>query len=295
VTRLAELADAVRAAGVTRVSGGIVADDRRYDAQRTVATWSPSYLAAGEIAPIGALAVDDGTVVSGRRRVTPADPAAAAAGVFAGMLAQRGIVVDGPVVHGAAPPAPVTLGTVVSPPLTTVVGEMLRESDNVAAEMLVKELGYRFGGGGTWPAGTAVVRSTLAAAGVPLDGVVQVDGSGLDRTDRVPCRTLAALVAGGRLEPEFPVAGRCGTLVARLVGQPAGQRLVAKTGSLTGVVALSGALSAAPLPPQPCPPAGATSGRVTFAVVLNGTPSVTAGESVADHIANLLAIYAGGA
>jgi hypothetical protein len=34
---------------------------------------------------------------------------------------------------------------------------------------------------------------------------------------------------------------------------------------------------------------------VTFAVVLNGTPSVTAGESVADHIANLLAIYAGGA
>ena len=76
--------------------------------------------------------------------------------------------------------------------------------------------------------------------------------------------TLAALVAGGRLEPEFPVAARCGTLVARLVGQPAGQRVVAKTGSLTGVVALSGAVSPAPLPPQPCPPAGATSGRVTY-------------------------------
>ena len=294
VTRLAALADAVRAAGVTRI-GGIVADDHRYDAERSVPGWSPSYAASGEITPVGALIVDGGTVVAGRRRVPAADPAVAAAEAFASLLSARGVEVGGPVVRGAAPPAATTVATVTSPPLTTVLGEMLRESDNLAAEMLVKELGFRFGGGGTWPAGTAVVHATLAGEGIPLDGVVQIDGSGLARQDRVPCRTLAALVAGGSLAPELPVAARCGTLVSRLVGQPGGQRVVAKTGSLSGVVALSGAVAAAPLPPDPCPPGGASTARVTFAVVLNETPSITAGEAVADHVANLLAIYAGGA
>jgi D-alanyl-D-alanine carboxypeptidase/D-alanyl-D-alanine-endopeptidase (penicillin-binding protein 4) len=172
---------------------------------------------------------------------------------------------------------------------------MLRESDNLAAEMLVKELGYRFGGGGSWGAGTAVVHATLAAAGVPLDGVVQLDGSGLDRQDRVPCRTLAALVATGALEPSFPVAGRCGTLVGRMVGQPAAQRIVAKTGSLAGVSALSGAVGPAELPAQPCPPGGAAAETVTFSIVFNGLPSTSAGEAVEDRIADALASYARGA
>jgi D-alanyl-D-alanine carboxypeptidase/D-alanyl-D-alanine-endopeptidase (penicillin-binding protein 4) len=239
--------------------------------------------------------VDGGTVVAGRRRVPAADPALAAAAAFAGLLAQRGVVVDGAAAHAAVPHGATALASVQSPPLTTVLGEMLRESDNLAAEMLVKELGYRFGRGGTWAAGTAVIHAALAGAGVPLDGVVQVDGSGLDRLDRVPCRTLAAIVRDGTLEAEFAVAGRCGTLVGRLVRQPGAQRVVAKTGSLSGVSALSGAVSAAPLPAQPCPPAGAAAERVTFAEVFNGVASIAAGEAVADRVANVLATYAQGA
>jgi serine-type D-Ala-D-Ala carboxypeptidase/endopeptidase (penicillin-binding protein 4) len=295
ITRLAALADAVAAAGVTRVTGGIVADDSRYDGTRTLASWAPSYLADGEIAPVGALIVDGGTVTVGRRRVPAPDPALSAGSAFKGLLTERGITVDGRVTRGTDPPGADRLAGIQSPPLATVVGEMLRESDNLAAEMLVKELGYRFGGAGSWAAGTAVVHATLAAAGVPLDGVVQLDGSGLDRQDRVPCQTLAALVATGALEPSFPVAGRCGTLVGRMVGQPGAQRVVAKTGSLTGVSALSGAVGPAALPAQPCPPAGASAETVTFSVVFNGLTSTSAGEAVEDRIADALAAYAQGA
>jgi D-alanyl-D-alanine carboxypeptidase/D-alanyl-D-alanine-endopeptidase (penicillin-binding protein 4) len=286
ITRLVALADALKAAGVTRV-GGVAGDDSRFDGQRTVASWEASYLADGEVAPVSALEVDGGTVVVRGRRVPAADPALSAAFAFATLLRARGIAVDGPVTHATAPAGAVTLGTLRSPPLTTVIGETLRESDNLAAEMLVKTLG-----GGTWPAGIAAVRATLTAEGVPMAGVVQVDGSGLDRGDRVPCAALAAVLATGRLEPLLPVAGRCGTLVGRMVGQPGAQRVIAKTGSLTGVVALSGAASAAALPPQPCPPAGARAEPVTFALLLNGPLTTAAGEGVADRVGDVVATYA---
>lgn len=274
------------------MTGGVVGDDTSFDAQRILPSWAPSYLATGQIAPVGALIVDGGTVVAGRRRVPAADPAESAAATFAGLLQQRGVVVGGPPGRAAAPRGATILATVRSPPLATVVGEMLRESDNLAAEMLVKELGVRVAGDGSWTQGLAVIHATLAARGFPLAGVVQVDGSGLDRTDRVPCRTLAALVATGTLEPEFPVSARCGTLVGRMVGRPAAQRVVAKTGSLSGVSALSGAVAPAPLPAQSCPPAGASAERVTFAVVFNGLASIGAGENEEDRIADLLAAYA---
>jgi D-alanyl-D-alanine carboxypeptidase/D-alanyl-D-alanine-endopeptidase (penicillin-binding protein 4) len=289
VTRLAALADAVKAAGVSRV-GGVVGDDSRFDGERTVPSWQASYLADGEVGRVSALEVDGGTVVAGGRRVPAADPALSAASAFAALLRQRGIAVAGPVAHATAPKGAVTLAAVHSPPLTTVIGETLRESDNLAAEMLVKALG-----GGTWPGGVAAVHATLVAEGIPVQGVVQVDGSGLDRADRVPCASVAAVLATGRLEPELPVAARCGTLVGRMVGQPGAQRVIAKTGSLTGVVALSGAVSAAPLPPQPCPPAGASAEPVTFALLLNGTFTTAAGEGAADRVADVVATYAGAA
>ena len=50
-THLEALADAIVNSGVHRIPGGVVADDSRYDAQRQVAGWSPSYLSDGDIGP----------------------------------------------------------------------------------------------------------------------------------------------------------------------------------------------------------------------------------------------------
>ena len=60
VTSLDDLAGAVRSAGVTQVTGGIVGDDSRFEDLRALPTWDSSYLADGEIGPVGALVVDGG-------------------------------------------------------------------------------------------------------------------------------------------------------------------------------------------------------------------------------------------
>ena len=86
---------------------------------------------------------------------------------------------------------------------------MLRESDNLAAEMLLKDMGYEVGVGGTWAASAPLVRAALVAAGIPVAGLVQSDGSGLDRGDRVTCTTLDAVVAHGG-----PVVSRRGRRAA---------------------------------------------------------------------------------
>ncbi|GAC1592895.1 MAG: D-alanyl-D-alanine carboxypeptidase/D-alanyl-D-alanine-endopeptidase [Acidimicrobiales bacterium] len=279
VTKLEDLADRIRGAGVTRITGGVLGDDSRFDGQRTVPTWKSTYVSSGEVGPVGALEINGGFTVSGRRKVPNLTPAASAAQALATLLQARGVTVEGGVSTGTAPAAAVAVASVDSLPLRDVIGIMLRESDNLAAEMLVKELGHRFAGAGTWAAGLGVVRDTLASAAIPVDGLAIVDGSGLDRSDRATCATLAALdvaggPAGGTVIAGLPRAGNCGTLVKRFVGQAAAGRVRAKTGSLTGVAALTGYVDPTPAnPPPPCPP-------LASAAQPSGTPSSVTPSSV---------------
>ena len=94
--------------------------------------------------------------------------------------------------HGAGGAA--VVAEVVSPPLGTELGEMLKESDNTAMELLTKELGLKQRGSGTTAAGLVAVRADLAADGLPLRGFVNADGSGLSRADRVTCSLLVAVL-----------------------------------------------------------------------------------------------------
>jgi len=59
-TSMSALADQLAAAGVRVVAGGIHGDDSRYDRTRFLAAWSPSELLGANVAPLGALEVDDG-------------------------------------------------------------------------------------------------------------------------------------------------------------------------------------------------------------------------------------------
>ena len=293
VTSLETLADRIKAAGVTSVEG-IVGDDSRYDGERTVATWKASYVTSGQVSPVSALEVNSGFRISGTSHVPVADPPAAAATALAGLLATRGVRVGGPVRTGQAPPHAVPVASIDSPPMSDVVGEMLRESDNLAAEMLTKELGARFGGAGTWAAGVRVIHDTLGGAGIPLDGLVQVDGSGLDRTDRLSCRTLVSvLTAPGAdgLAAGLPVAGSCGTLVKRFRNTAAAGRIRAKTGSLTGVAALSGYVVPAAAGPT-CPPTGAPPAHdIAFSLLVNGVDSAAAATSIEDRVASTVSSF----
>lgn len=277
-TPLEQLADRIKAAGVTRVTGAVRGDESRYDKQRYIPTWRPTYIVDAEVGPASALTVNDGYVAWTPKHVAAPAPATHAAGMLVALLQARGVTVTGGVGEGTQPKGTRAIATLDSAPVREVVGEMLRESDNLTAELLVKELGARFARQGTTAAGLRVLREAAAAEGVPVDKVVTVDGSGLDRGDRATCNAL--MTALEKTGPEsaigtgMPVAARDGTLARRFTGHPAAGRLRAKTGSLDNVVALSGWLD-----------------TLTFAFVANGVPREAVGRTLQENVAAVLAAY----
>lgn len=301
-TPLGQLAAQVRAAGVTRITGSVVADESRYDALRGVPTWKPSYLADGTVGPLSAADVDDGfaTFGAGGGGVGSPAPATEAAARLTAALRAVGVSVSGRPATGVAPPGAMVVTSIASPPLADVLGAVLRESDDTGAELLTKELGLRFAGAGTTAAGVGVIRADLASLGLPIDQLVAADGSGLDRSDRATCALVVATVAhAGPQSPlasVLPVAGLTGTLIHRMSGTLAAGRVAAKTGTLDDVSALSGfvypAGSRPPAPdaPPPPPPAGAP---LVFSIISDGVPSAV-GARIDDQIAVALAAYPSG-
>lgn len=280
-TQLVALAAQLDAAGVRRVAGTIHGDDSRYEQLRSLPAWKQIYFDEADIAPLGALEVDDGLDSWTPDRVT-ADPAAHAAAVFARLVGARRIP-SAPGPDGVAPPGATVLASIQSPPLADLVAAMVRSSDNLTAELLLRELDRARGGTGTTAGGIAVVMSEAAKLGVPLAGVHLVDGSGLSPDDRATCDALlAALALSGRppftaIASGLSVAGHNGTLVHRFSGTPADGRLAAKTGSIAGVAGLVGVLNER----QP----------VRFALLANGDFGYQVGVGLEDRVVGALGTY----
>lgn len=282
-TSLEALADRVVATGVRRVSGRVVGDESRYDTQRYIPSWNPSYITENEIGPQSALTVNGGFTAWDPRPVASAAPATNAAATLTSLLRDRGVTIDGDAGQGKAPASATVVTTIESAPLPDVLAVLLRESDNLTAELLVKELGARFGGGGTTPAGLGVLRSTLASLGLAADDVASADGSGLDRSDRLTCDALQVTLASGGEQGvvgrSLPVAGRDGTLARRFGGTAAAGKVRAKTGSLEGVSGLSGWTTA-------------TDGRsLQFALIANELPTDGAGFGLQERVVVVLGGY----
>ena len=139
------------------------------------------------------------------------------------------------------------LFTHTSPPMREILAGFMKPSQNQIGEMLLKTLGRELRGAGTAAAGAAVVDSLSRAWGMPPRLLSQADGSGLSRYNLVAPAYLVALLEresrsahAGVFHAALPVAGRDGTLANRMRGTPAEGNVHAKTGTLSGVRALSG-------------------------------------------------------
>lgn len=283
-TDLTVLAQGLVDAGVRRITGSVVGDERRYDRVRYVPGWPQRYIDQDVTGPLSALAVNDSYAAFPAAPDAPgsvepaADPAAHAAEVLTALLRAQGIEVAGPPRAGAAPEGSVEVAGVDSPPLTDVLAELLRESDNATAELLLKELG-RSAGDPSTAGGRAVVGQVLAGAGLDLAGVATADGSGLAVENRVTCRLLVEVLdragTGDVLQRSLAVAGEAGTLTDRFVGTPLVGHLHAKTGSLTSVAALAGRVVD-------------DDGSFTFAYLVNGAAGARVDE--ADAVASQQAL-----
>jgi D-alanyl-D-alanine carboxypeptidase/D-alanyl-D-alanine-endopeptidase (penicillin-binding protein 4) len=131
---------------------------------------------------------------------------------------------------------------------------MLRESNNVIAENLARQVAIRSGKPATFGGAAAAVTAGLRRLGI-TGGIHLVDGSGLSPLDRITPAVLATLVRLAGAQPVLrpviaglPVAGFSGTLAPgqSLFGNfgPAALGMVrAKTGNLSTVVSLTGVVS----------------------------------------------------
>jgi len=175
------------------------------------------------------------------------DPTAYAGAVLAMQLEAVGIALEGSVRSGVAPAGAVELLAFEGRALSEIVGLLMKYSNNAVAETLAKALAHdRRGTPGSFEAGRAELRAALGRLGVPLEGGVISDASGLSRANRATARALVAAVGRGatafRFGPEYlaalPIAGRDGTLESR--ADAVRDRVRAKTGMLDGVASLAG-------------------------------------------------------
>ncbi|MFG1686594.1 D-alanyl-D-alanine carboxypeptidase/D-alanyl-D-alanine-endopeptidase [Nonomuraea sp. NPDC049269] len=183
------------------------------------------------------------------------DPTRYVASLFRKALAKHGVRVAGPTVTGAAPSGAATLAEHQSMPLSELLVPFLKLSNNIHAEILTKAMGRKVSGQGTWAAGLKVSTDFAKANGVQV--LNMRDGSGLSRRDGFTPTSIAQLLSAVRAKPWFktwydalPIAGNAdrftgGTLRSRMRNTAAANNVHAKTGSLTGVTALSGYVNSA--------------------------------------------------
>jgi serine-type D-Ala-D-Ala carboxypeptidase/endopeptidase (penicillin-binding protein 4) len=345
---LAELADRVKATGVRSVSGKLLVDDFRFDAERLGSGWNsddePYYYSA----QISALSVNRNvltvTVTPGAEAGTPAvvrvepvpdyahvtstattgapgstsrvdvtrerarneirvrgsvpaggepasdkvtveEPELYAGALFRKLLAERGVRIAGEMERRKTTEGAVEVAARESEPLSGIAAKLNKPSDNLVAEMLLKELGYRVKGTGSASAGSDVVEAWLKEIGVATGGVKVNDGSGLSRMDLVTGRAISEMLVHASKQPwkdpflaSLPIGGVDGTLRNRMKGTAAEKNVRAKTGTLLHVTALSGYVATAGGEP------------LVFSILINGYPGPSTGPTGSKRIEDLIAV-----
>jgi serine-type D-Ala-D-Ala carboxypeptidase/endopeptidase (penicillin-binding protein 4) len=185
-----------------------------------------------------------------RKRV--ADPARFAGEIFRRALLERGVKIKARSIgSGAVPPAARLLAAHDSLPLTEVIRQMNKLSDNYLAECVLKTLGAETRttpGPASWADGLAARDAAVARLGVPAGSYRSDNGSGLFDASAMSARQLTTLLRtshqdfriGPELVASLPVGGVDGTLARRWHSHVARGRVRAKTGTLDKVAALAG-------------------------------------------------------
>lgn len=275
----AQTVSSLRAAGVTRVSLGY--DTSRFSGPSFSPNWKKSW--RGYEARVSPLIVDSGLVNSWQAQPNPAEFAAKA---FAKRLTAAKITVTAITPTTLSTPGTV-LASVSSAALSTIIAHTLAYSDNLAAEVMLRQAALAKGQPGSFVGAASTLTTWLKDNGLWSDGMVVVDASGLASKDRVTANVLAkAISLSLRTErlmavaAGLPVAGQSGTLKHRFndKSEQAGRgRVHAKTGTLRGVASLAGWVTTA------------DGARLIFAFVGNSTAGQDSAYNWLDRSASVLA------
>ncbi len=154
----------------------------------------------------------------------------------------------GDVKPGVLEPSARSLLEFESPPLSHLVRDINKHSNNVMAKMLFLNLGAaRFDVPATWEKGERAIRAWVNEAGLKMPELVLENGSGLSRIERISAASLAQLLSYAAARPVYyefaaslPAVGLEGTQKGRLNGSAAAGAAWLKSGSLNGARSLAG-------------------------------------------------------
>jgi serine-type D-Ala-D-Ala carboxypeptidase/endopeptidase (penicillin-binding protein 4) len=179
-------------------------------------------------------------------------------------LSARGIAINGPAVdfddvaaefvpttathHEEGAAASTMIAKTESPPLREIAAVLMKVSQNLYAETLLKAVGAMNGGLGTTEGGRVTARNILAAWGVKPDSYVMYDGSGLSRYNYMTAAAVVDVLQHMYKDPRhrdaflstLAIAGKDGTIASRLRRTRAEGNALAKTGSISNARSLSG-------------------------------------------------------
>lgn len=162
------------------------------------------------------------------------------------------------------------IGSTFSAPLSDIIAETNRKSNNLYAETLMKTLGKEYCGSGCYDSSYVAVRGLLEETGVTGHKTIIRDGSGLSRENLLSADFLCDLLMKMTLSPSFedffnslPRPGGIGTLEYEMQSVPFSikDRIRMKSGSMGGVRCLSGYI---------IPETGAREDMIIFSLLVNG-------------------------
>ena len=143
----------------------------------------------------------------------------------------------------------IEIARLLPPPLIEDVTFLMKQSQNLHAELLLRRVGL-MDGDGSREAGLKQVEDMLTEIGVPRWSWDFFDGSGMSTYNRVTPRAVTQLLRwttqqswGDTFRSTLPIGGVDGTIRRRFIGTSLEGRIFAKTGTLMGTNALSGFLT----------------------------------------------------
>ncbi|HWT54192.1 MAG TPA: D-alanyl-D-alanine carboxypeptidase/D-alanyl-D-alanine-endopeptidase [Rhodocyclaceae bacterium] len=163
-------------------------------------------------------------------------------GVFRQLWEELGGSISGGVADGRVPPQATQLAGMDSPPLSELIRDINKFSNNVMARQLYLSLGDGSTGGAD-----KAVRAWLERKSLRFPELVLENGSGLSRNERISASSLAALLNSAWQSPwmpeyvaSMPIIGVDGTMKKRLRDGSAYAQGHVKTGTLDGVKTIAG-------------------------------------------------------
>ena len=169
-------------------------------------------------------------------------------GVFKALWQEMGGTITGSYRNATIPVSDKPFYLQVSQPLTEVITNINKFSNNLMARQLLLTIGQiKKGAPGTRDSGIHAIKEWLNSIGISAPELVMDNGAGLSRDTRVSVKTMAEMLEHAwhsPLQPEFmstlPLAGVDGTMRKRLRGKIEEGSIRIKTGLLNGARAMAG-------------------------------------------------------